>query len=189
MRIIAIAACALLLGAAPPPESADFVYTGTDDAQGGRLLMKSLGEISGNWRTEWLVEEKGAFVLNREADPEAGLKPALIVQVKMMPRGLDRIVLSAVFPGRPENEQDLKALQFLNRLNGRFTGMSFSYRDGGGAVAEAYHDFRNVVTGRDLQELLRDFDSVLDSVMEDRELWEQFTRFIATGDRRPGKDA
>ena len=28
MRIIAIAACTLLLGAAPPPESADFVYTG-----------------------------------------------------------------------------------------------------------------------------------------------------------------
>jgi hypothetical protein len=188
-KIIAIAACTLLLGAASPPESADFVYTGTDDATGGRILMRSLGEISRSWKVEWLAEEKGAFILNRADDPNAGLKPSTIVQVKMLGQGLDRVTITAVFPGRAGNAKDLKALQFLNKLNGTITGLSFSYEEGGQVVAEAYHDFRNVIVGRDLEELFKDFDGVMDAIMENKELREEFFRFVAQENGRPNRGA
>jgi hypothetical protein len=152
--------------------------------------MKSLGEISRSWRTEWFSEEKGTFFLSREDDPEVGLKPNLVIQVKMLSRGLDRITITAMFPGRPGNAKDLKALQFLNKLNGTVTGMSFAYSEGGEVLAEAYHDFRNVLIGRDLEELFKDFDGVLDTIMENKGLREEFFRFIAPeDDGRPGRDA
>jgi sodium transport system ATP-binding protein len=59
----------------------------------------------------------------------------------------------------------------------------------GQVVAEAYHDFRNVIVGRDLEELFKDFDGVMDAIMENKELREEFFRFVAQENGRPNRGA
>lgn len=188
IKIVTVAACALMAGAAPPPESADFLYSGTDDAQGGRLLMKALEEISGDWETKWLSEERGMIVLDRTADPRVKVKPVLILDLQTVPRGLDRITVTAMWRGLPGNAEDLKALKFMNLLNSRITGVSFCFSQEGQVVGEAYHDFRNALDGRDLEAILTDFDSVVDTILADQDLREGFLKYVG-GASRPGPDA
>jgi len=191
IKIVTVAACTLMAGAAPPPESADFVYSGTDDAQGGRLLVKALQGISSDWETTWLSEQDGMLVLDRTADAEPRFKPVIILDVQMVPKGLDRIVVSAMWRGLPGNAEDPKALKFLNHLNSRITGVSFFYSKEGQVVGQAYHDFRNVVVGRDLAEVLSDFDATMDVIMGEQELREGFLRYVGgqDKDRQPDRDA
>ena len=195
MKKIALAAAAILgvsmMGMASNyPESADFIYTGTNDREAARLLMKSMQALNRDWEVEWYSEKNGVLIVSRELDDdESTLKPVLIVGVTTLSKGLDRVSMTALFTGRPGNEKDLGALQFINKLNRTVTGATFSFGDDGGVAAQAYHDFRNVLQGRDLHQLFRDFDNTLKILLDDKEIAAGFARYVISDASRPDRDA
>ena len=103
MKKIALAVAAAILGmsmmgmASNYPESADFIYTGTNDREAARLLMKSMQALNRDWEVEWYSEKNGVLIVSRELDDdESTLKPVLIVGVTTLSKGLDRVSMTAL---------------------------------------------------------------------------------------------
>jgi len=196
MRLIKTGMAALLTGVAiagfthqssPLPESADYIYVGIDQAESGRLLAKAL-EGLGKARWEVKVLGDGNVLLHRK---QAGrFEPAMVLQSKPARDELDRIAAYYAFGGRPGNRSDLKALQFVNKLNATISGTTFAIAENGSIVAESVIDFRNVLEGRDLLAFIEGIDATWRLILSDEEDNEAGIRkyFLNDGKGRPDLD-
>jgi hypothetical protein len=155
---VALVVTGSLIAMAPPPsEGADFVYSGQDDNEACRLLMKSLRAINSEWEVEQF--DNLPMVVLRRPDVQGEFQPVLLIEPKMVLRGMDRIVFHSMFAGEAGLSRNLKGLQFFNKLNSEVAGMSFSVMDDGKVTVESCLDLRNNLPGRDLAEFIEDIDT------------------------------